>query len=167
MKKKKKRKEKEKYGNYLLGSPLFFFCLSFRLRKRPNLTVELDSSAFFAQRIVHAVMVTRLPASTSVLGGLGLNAFVVRKHFNGTGGTGVLELCCLEGLMSHFIHSPVQFIFLKKVFYRLEDLGDQGERKERQVKLKQLKGNQPLVKADNGCTDSPTKNNGSCRLIIS
>ena len=52
---KKKRKEKEKYGNYLLGSPLFFFCLSFRLRKRPNLTVELDSSAFFAQRIVHAV----------------------------------------------------------------------------------------------------------------
>ena len=93
-----------------------FVCLSFRLRKRPNLTVELDSSAFFAQRIVHAVMVTRLPASTSVLGGLGLNAFVVRKHFNGTGGTGVLELYCLEGLMSHFIHCPVQFIFLKKSF---------------------------------------------------
>ena len=115
----------------------------------------------------HGLGLTRLPASTSVLGGLGLNAFIVRKHFNGTGGTGVLELYCLEGLMSHFIHCPVQFIFLKKVFYRLEDLGDQGERKERQVKLKQLKGNQPLVKADNGCTDSPTKNNGSCRLIIS
>ena len=32
-----------------------FVCLSFRLRKRPNLTVELDSSAFFAQRIVYAV----------------------------------------------------------------------------------------------------------------
>ena len=115
----------------------------------------------------HGLGLTRLPASTSVLGGLGLNAFIVRKHFNGTGGTGVLKLYCLEGLMSHFIHCPVQFIFLKKVFYRLEDLGDQGERKERQVKLKQLKGNQPLVKADNGCTDSPTKNNGSCRLIIS
>ena len=98
----------------------------------------------------HGLGLTRLVASTSVLGG-----------------TGVLELYCLEGLMSHFIHCPVQFIFLKKVFYRLEDLGDQGERKERQVKLKQLKGNQPLVKADNGCTDSPTKNNGSCRLIIS
>ena len=115
----------------------------------------------------HGLGLTRLPASTSVLGGLGLNAFIVRKHFNGTGGTGVRELYCLEGLMSHFINSPVQFIFLKRVFYRLEDLGDQGERKERQVKLKQLKGNQPLVKADNGCTDSPTKNNGSCRLIIS
>ena len=32
-----------------------FVCLSFRLRKRPNLTVKLDISAFFAQRIVHAV----------------------------------------------------------------------------------------------------------------
>ena len=164
----KKQKQKQRNMAIIFWVALdlfcFFVCLFFRLRKRPNLTVELDSSAFFAQRIVHAVMVTRLPASTSVLGGLGLNAFVVRKHFNGTG---VLELYCLEGLMSHFIHCPVQFIFLKRVFYRLEDLGDQGERKERQVKLKQLKGNQPLVKADNGCTDSPTKNNGSCRLIIS
>ena len=165
--KKKKKERKREIWQLSFGKPFDFFCLSFRLRKRPNLTVELDSSAFFAQRIVHAVMVSRLPASTSVLGCLGLNAFIVRKHFNGTGGTGVLELYCLEGLMSHFINCPVQFIFLKRVFYRLEDLGDQGERKERQVKLKQLKGNQPLVKADNGCTDSPTKNNGSCRLIIS
>ena len=29
--------------------------LCFCIRERPNLTVELDSSAFFAQRIVHAV----------------------------------------------------------------------------------------------------------------
>ena len=114
----------------------------------------------------HGLGLSRLAASTFVLGGLGLNAFNV-KNFSETTGTGVLELYCLEGLMSHFVNCPVQFIFLKRVFYRLEDLGDQGERKERQVKLKQLKGNQPLVKADNGCTDSPTKNNGSCRLIIS
>ena len=92
------KKQKQKQRNMAiifwvaLGLFCFFVCLFFRLRKRPNLTVELDSSAFFAQRIVHAVMVTRLPASTSVLGGLGLNAFIVRKHFNGTGGTGVLEL---------------------------------------------------------------------------
>lgn len=114
----------------------------------------------------HGLGLTRLPASTSVLGGLGLNAFIVRKHFNGTGGTGVLKLYCLEGLMSHFINCPVQFIFLKKVFYRLEDLGDQGERKERHVKLKQLKATRRKRRNSSMISNRPYQNlkNGSRTL---
>ena len=34
---------------------ILWVALCFCIRERPNLTVELDSSAFFAQRIVHAV----------------------------------------------------------------------------------------------------------------
>ena len=55
MKKKKQRKKKRNMAIIFWVALCVFVCLSFRLRKRPNLTVELDISAFFAQRIVHAV----------------------------------------------------------------------------------------------------------------